>query len=97
MYLSHPVRRMRDDPHPDATVELIVTAGDDADRERLASALSDVGADVRERLRFGALRVEAAETAVADVCALEGIESIETGATRELAGGDAGEDAGEPR
>ena len=40
MYLSHPVRRMRDDPVPDARVELVVTAAADGDRAALASAIS---------------------------------------------------------
>lgn len=92
MYLSHPVRRMRDDPDPDRTVELVVTATDADDVDDVASALADVGADVRDRLRFGALRVACPETTVAAVCTLEGIESIETAATRDVAGGDAGED-----
>lgn len=92
MYLSHPVRRMRDDPQPDASAALVVTTADDADREAIASALEEVGADVEERLRFGALRVACAESTVADICALDGIAEVETWATRELAGGDAGED-----
>ena len=92
MYLSHPVRRMREDPQPDTPVDLVVTAADDADREDLAAALEAVGAEVEERLRFGALRVSCRETTVADVVALDGIAEVETWATRELAGGDAGED-----
>lgn len=120
MYLSHPVRRMREDPRPGEEVELIVTAaepaegepgqgetgqGETGDREsgadksgeggaidRLATALEAAGATVEERLRFGALRVTVDQAKLDDVCALEGIESIETGATRELTGGDAGED-----
>jgi len=92
MYLSHPVRRMRDDPIPDARVVLVVTAAADADRDSLAGAIEGTDAEVLEHLRFNALRVACPETAVADVCALDGIESVETGATRDLAGGDAGED-----
>ena len=92
MYLSHPVRRMRDDPVPDARVELVVTAAADADREALASAIEGTDAEVLDQLRFGGIRVACPETAVADICALDGIESIETAATRDLAGGDAGED-----
>ncbi|MEF8776587.1 MAG: hypothetical protein V5A43_08820 [Haloarculaceae archaeon] len=126
MYLSHPVRRIRDDPEHGATVELVVTAAD-ADREpaqgasggteddtdgdvcdsnaddgdsdadegdldALASALEGAGADVVERLRFRSVRIECPERAVPEMCSLDGIESIETGTTRELAWGDAGED-----
>jgi hypothetical protein len=92
MYLSHPVRRMRDDPEPDLTVELVVTAADEDGVADLENALAEAGVDVRDRLRFGALRVRCPETTVAALCALEGIESVETGATRDVAGGDAGED-----
>ena len=92
-YLSHPVRRMRDDPDPGATAELVVTAaGEGPEVEDLADRLAGAGATVRERLRFGGLRVAVPQERVADICALEGIESIETAGTREVAGGDAGED-----
>ncbi|MHB9287396.1 hypothetical protein ACKVMT_10210 [Halobacteriales archaeon Cl-PHB] len=91
MYLSHPVRRMRDDPMGDETVELIVTAEDEDALDDLETQLLGLG-EVEERLRFGSLRVSMPQRRVADACAIDGIESIETATTREMAGGDAGED-----
>ena len=80
MYLSHPVRRIREDPDESETVTLRVTAEDDDAADALADALDDVGV-VEERLRFAGLRVTVPQTNVDDVCALDGIESVETGNT----------------
>jgi hypothetical protein len=94
-YLSHPVRRMRDDPIADEPVTLVVTATtDDAVAlAALSERLEAAGATVTDRLRFGALRVATTEDTVAAIVALDGIESVETGAVTEM-GGDAGEDVG---
>lgn len=78
MYLTPTVRTMRDDPHPAETVELLVRPVEGTAPGALEEVLSDVGADVLGRTRFDALRVELPETAVADLCELEGIEAVET-------------------
>lgn len=91
MYLSHPVRRMRDDPIPDASVTLVVTTEDEADTSALAADLSDLGT-VEDRLRFGSIRVTLPEDRVAAVCSLEGIESVETAGTLAMDPDGAGED-----
>jgi len=92
MYLSHPVRRMRDDPIDGEPVALIVTAeSDDAAVEDLAERIEATGETVADRLQFGALRVETTEERVARFCELAGVESIETADTIGI-GGDAGED-----
>jgi hypothetical protein len=80
MYLSHPVRRIREDPAEGETVTLRVTAEDDDAADALAEQLADVGV-VEERLRFAGLRVTVPQDRLDDVCAFEGIESIETGNT----------------
>lgn len=80
MYLSHPVRRIREDPDESETVTLRITAEDDATADALAEELDALGV-VEERLRFAGLRVTAPQVNVDDICALEGIESIETGNT----------------
>jgi hypothetical protein len=80
MYLSHPVRHIRDDPAADETVTLRITAEDDETADSLVEELADYGV-VEKRLRFGGIRMTLTEPAVAKVCALEGIESIETGNT----------------
>lgn len=78
MYLSPTVRTMRDDPHPDATVTLLVRPADGTDPADLEAAIADAGATVRGRTRFGAVEAELPETAVADVCDVDGVEAIET-------------------
>ena len=80
MYLSHPVRRMREDPAEGETVTLRVTAADEASAADLADRLAEVGV-VEKRLRFGAIRTTVPQTRVDEVCALDGIESVETGNT----------------
>lgn len=80
MYLSHPVRRMRDDPAEGETVTLVVTAVDEAAAATLVDRLDDLGV-VEKRLRFGAIRATVPQTRVGDVCALDGIEAVETGNT----------------
>ncbi len=92
-YLSHPVRRMREDPAEGEEVTLRVTSTDDADPEALADRLGGVGT-VEEVLRFGALRVTVPQPRLDALCAVEGIESVETAETMGIEPGDAGEDVG---
>ncbi len=80
MYLSHPVRRIRDGPTEGETVTLRITAADETAVDELVDRLDDIGV-VEERLRFGGIRMTLPQTAVSDVCSLDGIESIETGNT----------------
>lgn len=90
MYLSHTVRRMRDDPIDDERVVLVVTAGETTVAD-LEKRLESTGGTVTDRLQFGALRVETTEENVAQLCGLDGIDAIETEHTVGV-GGDAGED-----
>ena len=95
-YVSHPVRRMREDPVPEEDVSLVVDVADAEERsapavDAVADALSQVGT-VEERLRFGSLRVTVPQDRLDEVISLDGIASIETANTRSLAEGDAGED-----
>lgn len=89
MYLSHPVRRMREDPVDGESVVLIVTAEDDQDAVK--SAIEQTDAAVTDRLQFGALCVETEQQRIDEVCAVDGIESVETEHAVGM-GGDAGED-----
>jgi hypothetical protein len=91
MYLSHPVRRIRDDPTADETVTLRVTAADADDAADLADRIRGFGT-VEQRLRFGGLRVTLPQERVADLCSLDGIESIETANTFTIDPDGAGED-----
>lgn len=87
MYLSHPVRRIRDDPHPDEEVGLVVELAEDATDaalDDLRDAVADAGGCVDRDLGFDAHRVVVPEVAVADLCALDGVARIETDATISL-------------
>lgn len=86
MYLSHPVRRIRDDPD-EGEVSLVVEldgAGDDGVPESLATAVEAVDGAVERSLGFDCWLVSVPETAVERLCALEGVTRIETAATLEL-------------
>jgi hypothetical protein len=91
MYLSHPVRRMRDSPTADEDVALAITVTDESAVEEVAVAVGRAGGTVEDRLRFGTLRVVAPQDCLDDICAVDGIDSVETTNTLSI-GGDAGED-----
>jgi hypothetical protein len=92
-YLSHPVRRMCEEPVEGEDVSLRVTAAADTDPEAPAGRLDEVGT-VQERLRFGAFRVTVPQPRLDALCAVGGIEAIETANTLGVDAGDAGEDVG---
>lgn len=79
------------DPLEGEPVTLVVTATDDDARETLQAAMADMAVTITDRLQFATLCVETTEDVVADICALEGIESVETDNAVGY-GGDAGED-----
>jgi len=91
MYLSHPVRRMRDDPQTGEAVTLLVRAVANDAVDDLAERLADLGT-VEDRLRFATVRVTVPQVAVADVCELSGVDSVETANTLELDAAGAEED-----
>ncbi|WP_224268236.1 hypothetical protein [Haloprofundus salinisoli] len=84
MYLSHPVRRMRDDPIDGEEVTLVVELGDGADRDALESTVRTGGGAVERDLQFRAVLVRVPESAVASLCELDGLARIETGETLSL-------------
>ena len=80
MYVSHPVRRVRDDPNADETVSLVVEpVGEDADA--IESAVAGHGGTVERRLQLGSLKVRVPEPAVSDLCERDDIARIETANT----------------
>ena len=102
MYLSHPVRRMREDPLEGEEVTLVVrvTVDDpgggvgEVTEEAIEAAVSDIeraGGTAEDHLRFGALRVRIRQERLDDLCSVPGLASVETDNTIGL-GGDAGED-----
>jgi hypothetical protein len=94
-YVSHPVRRLREDPIEGEDVALILDvadadSADDVAVDRVAEAVAPLGT-VDARLQFGSLEVTVPQDRLDEVCALDGISAIETAQTRSM-GGDAGED-----
>lgn len=90
MYLSHPVRRLRDDPG-EGEVSLVVEledSGDDTDDNDvpgpLGAAVADAGGTVERSLGFDCWLVTVPETAVERLCDLDAATRIETDATLDL-------------
>lgn len=86
MYLSHPVRRIRDNPG-ESEVSLVVELEDaDGDElpETLATAVDDAGGTVERGLGYDCWLVTVPETGVERLCSLDGVTRIETAATLDL-------------
>lgn len=82
MYLSHPVRRMRDDPISGERVTLVIELGD-GDTSELEEIVDTYKGTIDHDLQFADVAVTVPEEAVADLCDHEGIARIETGDTLE--------------
>lgn len=91
-YVSHPVRRVRDDPVEGETVDLLVRLADDADPERVAAALRELGGESVEDRGLGALSATIPQPAVAAVCDLDALDAVETTNTLAMDLDGAGED-----
>lgn len=78
MYVSRAVRSIRADPIEGESVALALTTADDADSDAVVAAAQDVGATVERRLQFDDLAVSVAQDRVADVCAIDGVDAVET-------------------
>lgn len=84
MYLSPPVRRMRDDPFEDETATLVVELAD-AERSDLDETLAGVNGSFERELQFGSFLVSIPESNVAAFCETDGLERVETADTLGLA------------
>ena len=78
MYVSRAVRSIRDDPVEGESVALALTTADDADSDAVAVAAEAVGATVERRLQFDDLAVSVPQESVDDVCAIDGLDVVET-------------------
>jgi hypothetical protein len=81
MYVSPAVRTIRDDPVPGESVTLLLEVADDAAVDDVAAAAEAAGATVEEQLQFRTLETTVAHERVGAVCAVEGIDHVETGNT----------------
>lgn len=77
MYRSHPVRRVCEDPDPDATARLAVDA---AAPDALADAVGSLDGRIVREGRFVTV-VAVAATRVAALRAVDGLERVETADT----------------
>lgn len=84
MYLSPPVRRMRDDPFEGETAALVVELGD-AEHSDLDAKLDDVDGALERELQLGSVLVSVPEPNVAAFCETDGLERVETAGTLGLA------------
>jgi hypothetical protein len=83
MYLSHPVRRIREDPLPGESIGLVVELEDGADPVAFEERVTEVGGTVDERLRFS-WRVTVPQEHLDDLLAASDLERIETANTISL-------------
>jgi len=81
VYVSPAVRTIRDDPVPGESVTLLLEVADDATVDDVAAAAEAAGATVEEELQFRTLKTTVAHERVEAVCAVEGIDHVETGNT----------------
>lgn len=83
-YLSHPVRRVRDNPPSDDSVSLVVEL-DDVEPDTLTATVTELSGTVDCELQFDWYLTELPETAVGELCGLDGIARIETTETLSVA------------
>lgn len=90
MYLSHPVRRMREDPMLGEDVRLIVEL-DGISADELAAAVESLGGELEAELQLDAYRIRLDQETVDEFCELDGLAMVETDNAIGY-GGDSGED-----
>jgi hypothetical protein len=78
MYVSRAVESIRSDPLPDESVGLVLETAPDADPERVADAAAAAGATVDRYLQFDDLAVTVPQTAVDEVCGIDGLAAVQT-------------------
>ena len=94
MYISPAVRSIRRHPIEDESVTLLVSLAGDVDS--VSARIEAAGGTVQRRLEFETLVVSIPQTAVGELCDLDGIESIETKQTLTMDPDGAGEDVSAP-
>jgi hypothetical protein len=92
MYVSPAVKSLREHPIEGESVTVLLRVADGTDVDTVAEAVRDVGATVEAELRFETLAVSVDQEEVGAVCAIDGIESIETEDALSIDADGAGED-----
>jgi len=81
MYLSHPIRRMRENPLEGESVTVVVHVEDELtqeDTDAVETEIERVGGTIEDRLPFDGLCVQVAQEQLDDLCSVSGLKSIET-------------------
>ncbi len=78
MYISRAVKSIRDDPMAGESVDLALATAADADPDAVANAAEAAGGTVQRRLQFDDLVVSVPQDSVADICAIDGLDAVET-------------------
>ncbi len=78
MYISRAVKSIRDDPMAGESVDLALATAADADPDAVANAAKAAGGTVQRRLQFDDLVVSVPQDSVADICAIDGLDAVET-------------------
>ena len=85
MYVSHAVRSLREDPIEGESLSLALTTSDDADPDAVAAAVEELGGTVERRLQFDDLAVSVPQPQLDAICALDGLDAVETTDTISIA------------
>lgn len=98
-YVTHPIRRVRDDPVEDETIDLLVRVEDEgadqdatADVDAVAEVLRELGAEGVDDRGLGALTARVPQAAVGEICELDALASVETTDSLTIHPDGAGED-----
>jgi hypothetical protein len=78
MYISRAVKSIRDDPMAGESVDLALATAADADPDAVVNAAEAAGGTVQRRLQFDDLVVSVSQDSVADICAIDGLDAVET-------------------
>jgi len=78
MYVSRAVQSIRENPVPGESVGLVLEPAADVDPEQIADAARAAGASVDRHLQFDDIEVTVAQTDVDAVCAIDGLEAVQT-------------------
>ncbi|WP_135664645.1 hypothetical protein [Halorhabdus rudnickae] len=96
MYVSPAVRSIREHPIEGESTTLLVSVADGAAVDDVRDAIAGAGGRIERTLEFETLAVSVPQTDVGEICALDGIESIETDQTLAIDADGAGEDVSTP-
>ena len=78
MYVSRAVESIREDPIEGESVALALTTADATDPDAVAAAVENAGGTVQRRLQFDDLAVSVPHERVDDICAIDGLDAVET-------------------